>query len=163
MAKTKLEIWEQYIQNKKEAVQKNAAEEKSGTHGLPGGQSGGKDLPTGKQSYKAPKTEIRPTNTSAWDGGRVTPLSQMPADVASAFRGEKIDLSGAQQLQPEKSTVSKVLSDPMYYAEKVMSKPLDVVQSGVKDLLGGTKKQEERLAANKQMQAAEQPSIGKAV
>lgn len=163
MAKTKLEIWEQYIQNKKEAVQKNAAEEKSGTHGLPGGQSGGKDLPTGKQSYKAPKTEIRPANTSAWDGGRVTPLSQMTADVASAFRGEKIDLSGAKQLQPEKSTASKVLSDPMYYAEKVMSKPLDVVQSGVKDLFGGTKKQEERLAANKQMQAAEKPSIGKAV
>lgn len=104
-----------------------------------------------------------PTAADAAYKGKVVALDEMPADVASAFRGEKIDLSGAQQLQSEKSTVSKVLSDPMYYAEKVMSKPLDVVQSGVKDLFGGTKKQEERLAANKQMQAAETPSIGKAV
>lgn len=153
------------------------------SRGLPGGKSRAKDLPTGKQSYseqnaadvmfdtkaaiaalpKATKKGIRPTNTSAWDGGRVTPLSQMPADVARAFRGEQIDLSGARELKPEQSKVSKALSNPMYYAEKVMSKPLDVVQSGVKDLFGGTKKQEERLAANKQMQAAEKPSIGKAV
>lgn len=104
-----------------------------------------------------------PTAADAAYKGKVVTLDEMPADVASAFRGEKIDLSGAKQLQPEKSTVSKVLSDPMYYAEKVMSKPLDVVQSGVKDLLGGTKKQQERLAANKQMEAPETPSIGKAV
>lgn len=104
-----------------------------------------------------------PTAADAAYKGKVVTLDEMPADVASAFRGEKIDLSGARQLQSEKSTVSKVLSDPMYYAEKVMSKPLDVVQSGVKDLLGGTKKQQERLAANKQMEAPETPSIGKAV
>ena len=104
-----------------------------------------------------------PTAADAAYKGKVVTLDEMPADVASAFRGEKIDLSGAKQLQSEKSTVSKVLSDPMYYAEKVVSKPLDVVQSGVKDLLGGTKKQQERLAANKQMEAPETPSIGKAV
>lgn len=104
-----------------------------------------------------------PTAADAAYKGKVVALDEMPADVASAFRGEKIDLIGAKQLQPEKSTVSKVLSDPMYYAEKVMSKPLDVVQSGVKDLLGGTKKQQERLAANKQMEAPDTPSIGKAV
>lgn len=104
-----------------------------------------------------------PTAADAAYKGKVVTLDEMPADVASAFRGEKIDLSGAKQLQSEKSTVSKVLSDPMYYAEKVMSKTLDVVQSGVKDLLGGTKKQQERLAANKQMEAPETPSIGKAV
>lgn len=104
-----------------------------------------------------------PTAADAAYKGKVVTLDEMPADVASAFRGEKIDLRGAKQLQSEKSTVSKVLSDPMYYAEKVMSKPLDVVQSGVKDLLGGTKKQQERLAANKKMEAPETPSIGKAV
>lgn len=114
---------------------------------------------SGGKSYGAEQTEKKAAEAAY--KGKVVTLDEMPADVASAFRGEKIDLSGAKQLQPEKSTVSKVLSDPMYYAEKVMSKPLDVVQSGVKDLLGGTKKQEERLAANQQMQAAETPSKGK--
>lgn len=121
------------------------------------GSTGRHSLPTGNG------VRHLPTAADEAHKGKVVALDEMPKNVASAFRGEKIDLSGAQQLQPEKSTVSKVLSDPMYYAEKVMSKPLDVVQSGVKDLFGGTKKQEERLAANKQMQAAEKPSIGKAV
>lgn len=131
------------------------------SRGLPGGQSRAKDLPTGKQGYKASKTEIRTTNTSAWDGGRVTPLSQMPADVARAFRGEQIDLSGARELKPEQSKVSKVLSNPMYYAEKAVSYPLNIVEGGVKDLFGGTKKQEERLEANKEMAAAATPDKGK--
>lgn len=147
----------------------------TGTHGLPGGKSGAKDLPAGKQSYSAQNAASGRLSTGrsasrsgtrhalTAGGATIQHISELPEDVARAFRGEKIDLSGAKQLQSEKSTVSKVLSDPMYYAEKVMSKPLDVVQSGVKDLFGGTKKQEERLAANKQMQAAEKPSIGKAV
>lgn len=118
---------------------------------------------SGAQEKTSSKSGVQPmrTGSSTIYRQNVKPVSELPEDAARAIRGERVDLSDAEQLKPEKSTVSKVLSDPMYYAEKVISKPLDVVQSGIEDLLGGAKKQEERLAANQQMQAAETPSKGK--
>lgn len=71
-------------------------------------------------------------------------------------------LSGATAFQPkEKTTLGDVLGNPMYYAEKVVSAPLDALQSGLKDLFGGTKKQEARLSANQQMQETVTPSKAK--
>lgn len=71
-------------------------------------------------------------------------------------------LSGATAFQPkEKTTLGDVLSNPLYYAEKAVSAPLDALQSGLKDMFGGTKKQEERLSANQQMQEAAAPSKAK--
>ena len=71
-------------------------------------------------------------------------------------------LSGATAFQPkEKTTLGDVLSNPLYYAEKAVSAPFDALQSGLKDLFGGTKKQEERLSANQQMQEAAAPSKAK--
>lgn len=65
--------------------------------------------------------------------------------------------------EKEKTTFGDVLSNPMYYAEKAVSAPFDALQSGLKDLFGGTKKQEERLSANQQMQEAATPSKAKLV
>lgn len=71
-------------------------------------------------------------------------------------------LSGATAFQPkEKTTLGDVLSNPLYYAEKAVSAPFDALQSGLKDLFGGAKKQEERLSANQQMQEAATPSKAK--
>lgn len=71
-------------------------------------------------------------------------------------------LSGATAFQPkEKTTLGDVLSNPLYYAEKAVSAPFDALQSGLKDMFGGTKKQEERLSANQQMQEAATPSKAK--
>lgn len=71
-------------------------------------------------------------------------------------------LSGATAFQPkEKTTLGDVLSNPLYYAEKAVSAPFDALQSGLKDLFGGTKKQEARLSANQQMQEAVTPSKAK--
>lgn len=63
--------------------------------------------------------------------------------------------------EKEKTTLGDVLSNPLYYAEKAVSAPLDALQSGLKDMFGGTKKQEERLSANQQMQEAAAPSKAK--
>ncbi len=63
--------------------------------------------------------------------------------------------------EKEKTTLGDVLSNPLYYAEKAVSAPLDALQSGLKDMFGGTKKQEERLSANQQMQEAVAPSKAK--
>lgn len=63
--------------------------------------------------------------------------------------------------EKEKTTLGDVLSNPMYYAEKAVSAPFDALQSGLKDMFGGTKKQEERLSANQQMQEAATPSKAK--
>lgn len=63
--------------------------------------------------------------------------------------------------EKEKTTLGDVLSNPLYYAEKAVSAPLDALQSGLKDMFGGTKKQEERLSANQQMQEAATPSKAK--
>ncbi len=80
----------------------------------------------------------------------------------STTAGKGNTLPGATAFQPkEKTTLGDVLSNPMYYAEKVVSAPLDALQSGLKDLFGGTKKQEERLSANQQMQEAATPSKAK--
>lgn len=65
--------------------------------------------------------------------------------------------------EKEKTTLGDVLSNPMYYAEKAVSAPFDVLQSGLKDIFGGTKKQEERLSANQQMPEAATPSKAKLV
>lgn len=61
----------------------------------------------------------------------------------------------------ETTTLGDVLSNPMYYAEKVVSAPLDALQSGLKDMFSGTKKQEARLNTNQQMQEAATPSKAK--
>ena len=80
----------------------------------------------------------------------------------STTAGKGNTLPGATAFQPkEKTTLGDVLSNPMYYAEKVVSAPLDALQSGLKDMFGGTKKQEERLSANQQMQEAATPSKAK--
>lgn len=63
--------------------------------------------------------------------------------------------------EKEKTTFGDVLSNPLYYAEKAVSAPLDALQSGLKDMFGGTKKQEERLSANQQMQETAVPSKAK--
>lgn len=82
----------------------------------------------------------------------------------SMTAGKGNTLPGATAFQPkEKTTLGDVLSNPMYYAEKVVSAPLDALQSGLKDMFGGTKKQEERLSANQQMQEAATPSKAKLV
>lgn len=71
-------------------------------------------------------------------------------------------LSGATAFQPkEKTTLGDVLSNPLYYAEKAVSAPFDALQSGLKDMFGGTKKQEARLSANQQMQEAVTPNKAK--
>ena len=80
----------------------------------------------------------------------------------SATAGNAASLPGSDAFQPkEKTTLGDVLSNPMYYAEKVVSAPLDALQSGLKDMFSGTKKQEERLSANQQMQEAATPSKAK--
>lgn len=80
----------------------------------------------------------------------------------SATAGKGNTLPGATAFQPkEKTTLGDVLSNPLYYAEKAVSAPFDALQSGLKDLFGGTKKQEERLSANQQMQEAAAPSKAK--
>ena len=80
----------------------------------------------------------------------------------STTDGKGNTLPGATAFQPkEKTTLGDVLSNPLYYAEKAVSAPFDALQSGLKDLFGGTKKQEERLSANQQMQEAAAPSKAK--
>lgn len=82
----------------------------------------------------------------------------------SATTGNAASLPGGNAFQPkEKTTLGDVLSNPMYYAEKVVSAPLDALQSGLKDMFSGTKKQETRLATNQQMQEAATPSKSKLV
>lgn len=79
-----------------------------------------------------------------------------------ATAGNAASLPGSDAFQPkEKTTLGDVLSNPLYYAEKAVSAPLDALQSGLKDMFGGTKKQEERLSANQQMQEAVAPSKAK--
>lgn len=80
----------------------------------------------------------------------------------STTAGKGNTLPGATAFQPkEKTTLGDVLSNPLYYAEKAVSAPFDALQSGLKDMFGGTKKQEERLSANQQMQEAAAPSKAK--
>lgn len=80
----------------------------------------------------------------------------------STTAGKGNTLPGATAFQPKKkTTLGDVLSNPLYYAEKAVSSPFDALQSGLKDLFGGTKKQEERLSANQQMQEAATPSKAK--
>ena len=80
----------------------------------------------------------------------------------STTAGKGNTLPGATAFQPkEKTTLGDVLSNPMYYAEKAVSAPFNALQSGLKDMFGGTKKQEERLSANQQMQEAATPSKAK--
>lgn len=80
----------------------------------------------------------------------------------STTAGKGNTLPGATAFQPkEKTTLGDVLSHPMYYAEKAVSAPFNALQSGLKDMFGGTKKQEERLSANQQMQEAATPSKAK--
>ena len=80
----------------------------------------------------------------------------------STTAGKGNTLPGATAFQPkEKTTLGDVLSNPLYYAEKAVSAPFDALQSGLKDMFGGTKKQEERLSANQQMQEAATPSKAK--
>lgn len=82
----------------------------------------------------------------------------------STTAGKGNTLPGATAFQPkEKTTLGDVLSNPMYYAEKVVSAPLDALQSGLKDMFSGTKKQEARLNTNQQMQEAATPSKAKLV
>lgn len=82
----------------------------------------------------------------------------------STTDGKGNTLPGATAFQPkEKTTLGDVLSNPMYYAEKAVSAPFDALQSGLKDMFGGTKKQEERLRANQQMPEAATPSKAKLV
>lgn len=82
----------------------------------------------------------------------------------STTAGKGNTLPGATAFQPkEKTTLGDVLSNPMYYAEKAVSAPFDALQSGLKDMFGGTKKQEERLSANQQMPEAATPSKAKLV
>lgn len=80
----------------------------------------------------------------------------------STTAGNAASLPGSDAFQPkEKTTLGDVLSNPLYYAEKAVSAPLDALQSGLKDMFGGTKKQEERLSANQQMQETAVPSKAK--
>lgn len=80
----------------------------------------------------------------------------------STTAGKGNTLPGATAFQPkEKTTLGDVLSNPLYYAEKAVSAPFDALQSGLKDMFGGTKKQEARLSANQQMQEAATPSKAK--
>lgn len=80
----------------------------------------------------------------------------------STTAGKGNTLPGATAFQPkEKTTLGDVLSNPLYYAEKAVSAPFDALQSGLKDLFGGTKKQEARLSANQQMQEAVTPNKAK--
>lgn len=80
----------------------------------------------------------------------------------SATAGNAASLPGSDAFQPkEKTTLGDVLSNPIYYAEKVVSAPLDALQSGLKDMFSGTKKQEARLNTNQQMQEAATPSKAK--
>ncbi len=79
----------------------------------------------------------------------------------STTAGKGNTLPGATAFQPKKTTLGDVLSNPLYYAEKAVSAPFDALQSGLKDMFGGTKKQEERLSANQQMQEAATPSKAK--
>lgn len=80
----------------------------------------------------------------------------------STTAGKGNTLPGATAFPPkEKTTLGDVLSNPLYYAEKAVSAPFDALQSGLKDLFGGTKKQEERLSANQQVQEAAAPSKAK--
>lgn len=80
----------------------------------------------------------------------------------STTAGKGNTLPGATAFQPkEKTTLGDVLSNPLYYAEKAVSAPFNALQSGLKDMFGGTKKQEERLSANQQMQEAATPSKAK--
>lgn len=82
----------------------------------------------------------------------------------SMTAGKGNTLPGATAFQPkEKTTLGDVLSNPMYYAEKVVSAPLDALQSGLKDMFSGTKKQEARLNTNQQMPEAATPSKAKLV
>lgn len=82
----------------------------------------------------------------------------------STTDGKGNTLPGATAFQPkEKTTLGDVLSNPMYYAEKAVSAPFDALQSGLKDMFSGTKKQEARLNTNQQMQAAATPSKAKLV
>lgn len=82
----------------------------------------------------------------------------------SATAGNAASLPGSDAFQPkEKTTLGDVLSNPMYYAEKVVSAPLDALQSGLKDMFSGTKKQEARLNTNQQMREAATPSKAKLV
>lgn len=82
----------------------------------------------------------------------------------STTAGKGNTLPGATAFQPkEKTTLGDVLSNPLYYAERAVSAPFDALQSGLKDLFGGTKKQEERLSANQQMPEAATPSKAKLV
>ena len=79
-----------------------------------------------------------------------------------ATAGNAAILPGSDAFQPkEKTTLGDVLSNPMYYAEKVVSAPLDALQSGLKDMFSGAKKQEARLNTNQQMQEAATPSKAK--
>ena len=78
-----------------------------------------------------------------------------------ATAGNAASLPGSDAFQPKKTTLGDVLSNPMYYAEKVVSAPLDALQSGLKDMFSGTKKQEARLNTNQQMQEAAAPSKAK--
>lgn len=81
---------------------------------------------------------------------------------AGVTAGNAASLPGSDAFQPkEKTTLGDVLSNPMYYAEKVVSAPLDALQSGLKDMFSGTKKQEARLNTNQQMQEAATPSKAK--
>lgn len=81
---------------------------------------------------------------------------------AGATARNAASLPGSDAFQPkEKTTLGDVLSNPMYYAEKVVSAPLDALQSGLKDMFSGTKKQEARLNTNQQMQEAATPSKAK--
>lgn len=80
----------------------------------------------------------------------------------STIAGKGNTLPGVTAFQPkEKTTLGDVLSNPLYYAEKAVSAPFNALQSGLKDMFGGTKKQEERLSANQQMQEAAAPSKAK--
>lgn len=91
-----------------------------------------------------------------WKG----PSPSKSGTSATARKGNT--LSGATAFQPkEKTTLGDVLNNPLYYAEKAVSAPFDALQSGLKDLFGGTKKQEARLSANQQMQEAATPSKAK--
>ena len=82
----------------------------------------------------------------------------------STTAGKGNTLPGATAFQPkEKTTLGDVLSNPLYYAEKAVSAPFDALQSGLKDMFGGTKRQEERLSANQQMPEAATPSKAKLV
>ena len=107
---------------------------------------------TEAQSRAAPQNGTLPV----WKG------SSPSKGGVSMTAGKGNTLPGATAFQPkEKTTLGDVLSNPLYYAEKAVSAPFDALQSGLKDMFGGTKKQEERLSANQQMQEAAAPSKAK--